>query len=114
MHDRVWESYNDLSVSKLVSIGKDNDLSPDRLKQLAGGRVHSRALQQDLELADKLVIKATPQLFVNGRRIVGAPSPARLQVVVDEELTKTDALIATGVAPEAVYDELQKSAQDAP
>ena len=114
MHDRVWESYNDLSVSKLVLLGKDNDLSADRLKQLASGRVHSRALQQDLELADKLIIKATPQLFVNGRRIVGAPTPARLQAVVDEELTKTDALIAAGVAPEAVYDELQKGAKDAP
>lgn len=60
-------------------------------------------LEADRLLALKLDVRATPTLFVNGQRIVGAVSDAELEQAIDAEVRTMRWLVAQGVAPSQAY-----------
>jgi protein-disulfide isomerase len=64
------------------------------------------ALARAMELGARLGVTGTPTFFVNGRRIVGARPIETFRALVDEELTKAEALVKNGVAPSRVYGAL--------
>ena len=72
--------------------------------------MHKAALDADADVADELNATGTPYFFINGRRLVGAQPAERFRTIIDQEEAKAKALVAKGVAPGAVYDELQKQA----
>ncbi|MCX7781299.1 MAG: thioredoxin domain-containing protein [Negativicutes bacterium] len=43
-------------------------------------------LQRDIELAEKMNIKATPTIFINGRRLEGVPPREVVEMIVQKEL----------------------------
>lgn len=45
-----------------------------------------QVLLRDIELAEKLSIKATPTMFINGRRLEGVPPPEVVEAIIEREL----------------------------
>jgi protein-disulfide isomerase len=61
-------------------------------------------IEEDMEQAAALGARGTPNLFINGRKLVGAKDEAVLKALIDEELAKAEALVKGGTAPGQVYE----------
>ena len=57
---------------------------------------YKAAIDADADLGDDMQASGTPHFFVNGRRLVGAQPVEKFAEIIDEELTKTTALLAKG------------------
>ena len=67
-------------------------------------------IKADQALAKSFDATGTPTFFINGRRLTGAVSLDKFASIIDEELRHAEALVARGVAPGAIYAEIQKTA----
>jgi protein-disulfide isomerase len=66
------------------------------------------------DAAMELNARGTPHFFVNGRRISGAQPFENFKKIIDEEITKTKALVGKGVPRAKVYEEIMKDAKGPP
>jgi protein-disulfide isomerase len=66
-------------------------------------RVHRRKLQEHIEIGHRLGVQSTPIFFVNGRPVVGSRHIGVFKKVVDRELARARALVASGVPRKRVY-----------
>ncbi len=114
MHDRLFASQPKLDDADLEAQARGANLDAKAAMAAVTARSFASAIDEDAELADDLQASGTPHFFINGRRLVGAQPLETFQAIIDEELTKADALVRSGVAPTAVYDAIMKGAKGAP
>lgn len=94
---QIFQEYHHNFFSQYEKFHESYDA--DRALSLASGLVNitpfqqemdseatAQILRRDIELAAKLHIEGTPTLFINGRRIVGAPAREVLEMIIDREL----------------------------
>lgn len=110
----VFAAQQGLDEAGLVRLGKEAGASEAKLKDALKPDAFSVGLAIDQAHADRLDISSTPQLFLNGKRLIGAIPEDRLSALVSRAIEEGDAAVSRGVAPDAVYAELQKaSVEDA-
>ncbi len=114
-HDALYADGADLEDAGLQKIAESVGLSWDN----ASTRPSRRTEYKDLfsasgDLAMDLNARGTPHFFINGRRISGAQPFENFKKIMDDEETKTKALVAKGVPRAKIYDELMKDAKGPP
>ena len=63
-------------------------------------------IQADVAESDSVLVEATPTLFVNGVKLVGAQPYERTRALVDAELSKAKAMVAAGTPVKSLYDSI--------
>jgi protein-disulfide isomerase len=106
MHDELLAGAGDLSSDALAQVATRFGARADAVKAAIAHHVHSKSIEEDLDLAEDLEVDGTPHFFINGRRLVGAQSKERFSAIIDEEVKRAEDAIAKGTRPEAVYDAL--------
>ena len=101
-HEEVFAAYPDLAPAKLDQIALHAGVSPDTLRRLQGSASVVRALMVNQALARRLEV-TTPQVLINGIVVLSLTSPDAIQVAIDAELVRADALVAEGTSPAKVY-----------
>lgn len=109
---RFWELYDvlfaqqdKLDKASLRAHAKAAGLDLGRYDtSMAAGGAKLR-VTADVEQAAALGARGTPNLFVNGRKIVGAKDEATIAAIVDEELARAKKALAGGAKLEALYDQ---------
>jgi protein-disulfide isomerase len=114
VHDALFESQPKLDDDDLIAIASQAGLDTTRVKSAIKAKKHAAAIDVDRDLGDDLEVMGTPQLFINGRRLVGAQPFERVQAMVDEEVAHASALVAKGTSPAALYVEIEKAAAPPP
>jgi protein-disulfide isomerase len=109
-HDRLFQNRTQLNRANLEVWAQQLGLDVARLRSALDQGLHQPRLQQDQDLAAALGIDSTPAIFINGRLILGAQSPAVFEALVAEELGRAQGLLDSGVAPARLYDELTRPA----
>ena len=103
MHARLFAGDRALSDATIEAEARDAGLD---LAAFDGAR-RSAALGAQLDamiaFGKALGVTGTPTFFVNGRLVVGAQPLATFEAVVDEEIERARALVASGVKREDVY-----------
>jgi protein-disulfide isomerase len=74
-------------------------------------RVYRERVAADRALAERLQIRATPQMYVNGRALAGARPLDEIRALVAEEMERAERLMARGAARRSVYMHLMRGAQ---
>jgi protein-disulfide isomerase len=106
MHDELLGTTHDLSDGALVQLARRFGARADAVKGAIAHHAHSKSIEDDLDLAEDLEVRGTPQFFINGRRLVGAQPKEKFSAIVDQEIKRAEDAVARGTKPEAVYDEL--------
>jgi len=106
LHDRLFAEQNRLSPALFRELAQGAGLDPDGAMSAIDKRLFEDQVDADIDLADRLDVRSTPTLFVNGRRINGLLPFAELKALIDAELARARAKLAQGVAPEALYEAL--------
>ena len=110
-----WDAHDKLFVATkledpdLELMAKTSSLDTKLAMAQVRAGAYRRDIDADADLADDVEVRATPQLFINGRRLVGAQPFEKLKVVMDEEVKKAEALVRGGVTASLLYDWIIKN-----
>lgn len=110
MHDRLFGS-TQLDPETLERYAKEIGLDVERWKRDQQDPRVAATIQRDMDLAGNVNVSGTPAFFVNGRRLPGGAAPLdAFTGLIDEELTRAEALVRQGVPASQVYAKIQEKA----
>ena len=110
-NDAFWK-FHDTAFSNQAQLGTDSYIKwaadagvKDAAKFKAGLDAHTWAAKVETDMADaaKVKVTGTPALFINGVFLSGAQPFDKVKTVIDQELTKAKAKIASGTPKDKVY-----------
>jgi protein-disulfide isomerase len=113
-HDVLFKNQQKLSDEDLLGYAKELNLDVDKVKTAIADKRYYKDMVTDQDLADDLQASGTPHMFINGRRLVGAQPIEKFKTIIDEEIKKSEGLLAKGVAAKELYSELIKDGKTPP
>jgi protein-disulfide isomerase len=109
MHKKLFENQKALTRADLDKYAQELGLDATKFKQALDQNTHQAKIKADQELAKRLGASGTPAFFINGRFLSGAQPVDRFKEVIDDELKRTDKLLASGTPKNKVYGALTKN-----
>ncbi|MBN1610882.1 MAG: thioredoxin domain-containing protein [Polyangiaceae bacterium] len=110
--ERLFAEQHHLDRDTLLRIAREAGLDLRRTQAALDQHKHRAVIEADEALADELDVQATPQFFINGRRLVGAQPIDRFEEVIAESQALAERLVAErGIAPKRVYATIMESAR---
>jgi protein-disulfide isomerase len=103
MHDKLFANQKDLSAPALEAYARQIGLDLPKFRAALQSRAGKARVNSDAELGRQLGVEGTPSLFLNGRLLAGAQPIEEFRRVVDDEIARTDKLLARGVPPDQLY-----------
>jgi protein-disulfide isomerase len=113
-HDALFESQPKLEDADLQAVAEKIGVPWDAVKSAMDSNKYATQIDAGAELANEVQAQGTPHFFVNGIRVKGAQPFDNFKTVIDAELTKAKALVASGVPRAKVYEETIKNGKEAP
>ncbi|CAN93117.1 MULTISPECIES: DsbA family protein [Sorangium] len=110
----LWKNQQKLNDEDLLGYAKELGLDVEKVKAAIATKKFGASIAADQELADDLQASGTPHFFINGRRLVGAQPIDKFKTIIDEEIKKSEALLAKGVAAKDLYAEIIKDGKEPP
>jgi protein-disulfide isomerase len=104
MHDYLLQhqdKLDDVGLQAAADAIKLNRPQFDTAMAAHGGRDR---IEADIEQASALGARGTPNLFVNGRKLVGAKEEGVIKPLIDEEDKHAEAVAHSGVPKDGVYE----------
>ena len=102
-HDLAFAHQQELSPASYEAWAREIGLDLPRFQKAVASQAGKARIDEDMALAARVGATATPTLFLNCRRVVGALPFDALKPMVDEELRKADALVARGAALDGTF-----------
>ena len=119
MHDKLFEANNShqpdaLAQDKVDQMARDIGLDIDRYKTDVASPETAQVIAADQAQAAKLGANGTPHFFINGARVSGAMPYESFKAVIDAQLKRANAALASGVSRRDLYENLIKDGMTAP
>jgi protein-disulfide isomerase len=108
MEKKLFENQRALERADLERYAQELHLDVNRFKADLDGHTHQRRIEADQRLAQQIGARGTPAFFINGRNVRGALPYEEFKRVIDEEITRADRVLKTGVPRSRLYAELTK------
>jgi protein-disulfide isomerase len=103
MHTRLFAGDRTLDDARISADARDAGLDVAKFDAARTSAAVGAQLDQMIALGKTLGVTGTPSFFINGRFVVGAQPLETFQAVVEEEIAKAQALVASGTRREDVY-----------
>ena len=100
LHDVLFEQQREMSKYKddpdslMVGLAQQVSLEPKRFQKDYSAKATMSKLAQDMELGQRLGVRGTPTIFINGVRVVGAQPVEQLAQTIDAQLALAQTLKA--------------------
>jgi protein-disulfide isomerase len=119
MHDKLFEAAasrqpDALKQDKVDAMARDLGLDVERYQRDVSSPETAQVIRDDQAQAAKLGAGGTPHFFINGARVSGAMPYDSFKVVIDAQLKRANAALATGVAKKDLYESLIKDGLTGP
>ena len=119
MHDKLFEAaasrqQDALKQDKVDALARDLGLDMERYQRDVSSPETAQVIRDDQAQAAKLGAGGTPHFFINGARVSGAMPYDSFKVVIDAQLKRANAALATGVAKKDLYESLIKDGLGSP
>ncbi|MGB1016811.1 MAG: DsbA family protein, partial [Nannocystaceae bacterium] len=105
-HDALYALRAEFDEDVLVEVARKVGMAAKPFREALHSDRFDAKILGDQNLARKVGVTGTPAYFVNGRVINGAAPPLEFRLAIEEELQRASAAIASGVAPEKLYEHL--------
>jgi protein-disulfide isomerase len=105
-HDLLFQNQRALGRADLERYAEQLGLDLGAFRAALDGGTYGAQIDADQQLARDVNANGTPNLFVNGRQIVGARPYEDFEPLVREELEKAQRMVAQGVSPGNVYNQI--------
>jgi protein-disulfide isomerase len=119
MHDKMFANQQNLDRPTLDKLAQEVGLNMGKYKEAMDKEKGKERIKRDMDDAAKFGARGTPNFFINGHNFRGAQPLEAFKSVVDDELKKADAKLASGTSRGQLYasfikDGLDKAAAPAP
>ncbi|MEI7705128.1 MAG: thioredoxin domain-containing protein, partial [Deltaproteobacteria bacterium] len=114
MHDRLFDSAPSLDRPALESAARATGLDMAAFGKALDEKRYEDRIRRDQTLVTGLGAGGTPTFFVNGRKIPGAVPFETFQAVIDEELSRAQEMVKSGVPAKDVYARIIEKGATAP
>jgi protein-disulfide isomerase len=114
VHDKLFASQPKLEDADLEKVATDAGLNLEKVREAMKTHKYKSIIDGDADLGDDMQASGTPHFFVNGRRLVGAQPVDKFAEIIDDEITKTSALLAKGTPAGQIYETVIKNGKGAP
>ncbi|MGQ0505996.1 MAG: DsbA family protein [Myxococcaceae bacterium] len=111
MHDKLFANQSALDQPNLEKYAQELKLDVKKFKAALESHKFAAKIDADASEGASVGANGTPTFFINGRELVGAQPFPSFKAMIDEEITKADKLLASGVKLENLY---QKQLEAAP
>ena len=112
MHDKLFKNQANLQRADLDKYAQEIGLDMGKYKEAMDKEKGKDRIKSDMAEAEKFGARGTPNFFINGRNFRGAQPIEAFKAVVDEEIKKADAKIASGTPRGQVYAALTQDGLD--
>jgi len=102
-HDKLFANQKALGDDELAGYASELGLDTAKWKDSFNSGKHKATVDADMELAQKLNARGTPNFFVNGRNLRGAVPFDDFDALIEEELAKAKKLVEAGTPAAEVY-----------
>ena len=109
MHDKLFENQQAIGRPDLERYATELGLDMNGVRNALDNNTHQTAIQADMALGARIGANGTPSFFINGRPLVGAQPFDAFKTVIDEEITRAQALVQRGTPAAQVYASLTGS-----
>lgn len=113
-HDALFDTQPNLEDSDLVRAAETSGAPKWKLESALTSTQYDAKFEESMDLAHDFSARGTPHFFINGQRVKGAQPLEVFEKVIDEQLEKARALVATGVPRRNVYKKIFESGEPAP
>ena len=110
-HDMLFANRRKLGDKDLVAYARRTGLDLQKFREAMRTRIYEKAVNLDLALGRRLMVKGTPTFYINGRKHVGSISYSNLRSVIKQELAYTQHLIKKGTPLSKIYDKVTNKKQ---
>lgn len=76
MHDRIFDQQENLTASSFADFAKEIGLDADKFQTCLSDPATETQLQKEIQWGESIQLQSTPTIIINGRKTVGARSPA--------------------------------------
>jgi len=114
MHDLMFANQRAIGRSDLEGYAQQAGLDMAKFRAALDGNTHRARIDADMAVARSIGANGTPGFFINGRQLMGAQPFDAFKTVIDDEIRRAEALVATGVARNRVYAQLMRNARTSP
>jgi protein-disulfide isomerase len=101
MHDKLFENQKDLKRESILGYAKDLGLDMKAFEADMDSQAVKDVIKADMELANKVGARGTPNFIINGKQVSGARPFESFKEVIDAELKEIEGL--KDLKPEAIY-----------
>jgi protein-disulfide isomerase len=112
MHDKLFANQQTLDRPNLEKYAQEIGLDMGKFKAALDKEKNKERVKRDMDDAAKFGARGTPNFFINGRNLRGAQPLESFKGVIDEEIKKADAKLASGTSRARLYAELTKDGLD--
>ena len=110
LHDKMFANQQALGAEDIKKYATELGLNMARFEADMNAPSAAATVKEDQALATRLAARGTPHFFINGFRLRGAQPAPKFIEIIDRELARAKAKIASGTPAAGVYDALQASA----
>lgn len=104
MHDYLLQHQEALDAKGLADAATTVGLDKAQFETALAAHGAKDRIEADMEQATALGARGTPNLFINGKKIVGAKEEAVLKQVIDAAVAAGQELVKAGTAADKVYE----------
>jgi protein-disulfide isomerase len=112
MHDKLFANQQALDRPSLEKYAQEIGLDLTRFKAALDASKGKDAIEADTKEGGTFGVRGTPSFFINGHLFRGAQPFESFKAVIDDEIKKADAKIASGTPRAEVYAALTKDGLD--
>jgi protein-disulfide isomerase len=105
MHDKLFAAAS-LDRAALEQAATELKLDLKAFRAALDGQRFAERIKRDQELVRGVGAGGTPTFFINGRKLVGAQPIERFRAVIDAELARAQALVASGTPAAQLYERI--------
>jgi protein-disulfide isomerase len=113
-HDALFDQATPSSQLDLSALAKRLGLNVARFEKALADERWETLLDDEVDEADRVGARGTPNFFINGRHLNGAQPLEAFTKLIDEELVRARALRDKGVPVNKLYDRLVAHGQERP
>src|SRR2546430_5081139 len=119
MHDKLFEANNSrqqdaLKQDKVDAMAREIGVDMERYQRDVNAPETAQVIREDQAQAAKLGANGTPHFFIDGARVSGAMPYESFKAVIDGQVQRANAALASGVQKKDLYEYLIKDGQSGP
>ncbi|MSQ82705.1 MAG: thioredoxin [Myxococcales bacterium] len=103
MEERLFGHQGELSAEQLPGHAKEVGLDVAKFQKCLDSHKYKEHIAKDQATAEKITATGTPAFFIMGRKLGGNRPFDDFKKMIDEELTKAEAKVSSGVARKDLY-----------